>query len=171
MALSRTIAHEFGGDLSFDTSADGTVFKFRIPCVAQSFAAKQKPSGVYKKYAFNKRVLIVDDEVGILNVLKGLLEDYDCKVTVTPDAHTALSLVENDQYDYVITDMKMPTMDGLELIQRINSLNSTHTPKIVAMSGGVSNYYEQLVKQSKIVAFVSKPFSEQKFVEIFSESA
>ena len=67
--------------------------------------------------------------------------------------------------------MKMPTMDGLELIQRINSLNSTHTPKIVAMSGGVSNNYEQLVKQSKIVAFVSKPFSEQKFVEIFSESA
>ena len=81
-----------------------------------------------------------------------------CQVTTTNLPEEALRLVKENDYDYLVTDMKMPVMDGLELIRSVSSLQLSKPPEIIAISGGVSNDYEQLVKESEILAFVSKPF-------------
>ena len=62
------------------------------------------------------RVLVVDDKDNILNLLRAILEDsYD--VTTAPDAERALSSAATGAPDVVITDIRMPGMDGLALMQ------------------------------------------------------
>ena len=65
-----------------------------------------------------ERVLVLDDEPSILEILGQYLteESYDCEVTTS--ALEALRLLEEDDYQLLITDLKMPEMHGLEVLRR-----------------------------------------------------
>ena len=64
----------------------------------------------------NGKILIVDDERAIRNSLKEILEDEQYEVEVAPDAPTALQMAEGDRFQVVLCDIKMPGMDGVELL-------------------------------------------------------
>ena len=66
--------------------------------------------------ANNAKILIVDDERAIRNSLKEILEDEDYLVETAPDGQTALQLVAGDHFQVVLCDIKMPGMDGVELL-------------------------------------------------------
>ncbi len=65
------------------------------------------------------RILIVDDELSMRDFLKILFEKEGYEVTVAPDAITALGLSDNEQFDIVITDIRMPGMNGLDLLSEL----------------------------------------------------
>lgn len=66
--------------------------------------------------ANNAKILIVDDERAIRNSLKEILEEEDYLVETAPDGPTALQLVASDHFQVVLCDIKMPGMDGVELL-------------------------------------------------------
>jgi PAS domain S-box-containing protein len=65
------------------------------------------------------RIIIVDDESEILMLLKKFLESEDFEVHCTQDGYDALALIDKMTVDIVITDIRMPGMDGMELLRRI----------------------------------------------------
>lgn len=71
----------------------------------------------------NRKILIVDDEVGIRTSLKLYLENFGFKVAESADGKDARDLLEEDEYFLVLTDITMPGMGGLELLSHIKSLN------------------------------------------------
>ena len=81
----------------------------------------------------NGKILIVDDERAIRNSLKEILEDEEYEVEVAPDASTALQLVEGDHFQAVLCDIKMPGMDGVELLTRLHE--KVPDTAIVMMTG------------------------------------
>jgi CheY-like chemotaxis protein len=62
-------------------------------------------------------VLVVDDEVGIANLLSDVLSDEGHRVLVAANGHEALKRAEEERPDLVITDFMMPVMDGAQLIK------------------------------------------------------
>ena len=65
----------------------------------------------------NRQILIVDDEMDMLQLLKRSLEpDLNCKVETALSGGQALKLLERKIFDLVLADIKMPGMDGLELL-------------------------------------------------------
>ena len=68
----------------------------------------------------NGKILIVDDERAIRNSLKEILEDEEYEVEVAPDAPTALQMVDGDHFQVVLCDIKMPGMDGVELLTQLH---------------------------------------------------
>ena len=68
----------------------------------------------------NGKILIVDDERAIRNSLKEILEDEEYEVEAAPDAPTALQMVEGDHFQVVLCDIKMPGMDGVELLTQLH---------------------------------------------------
>ena len=64
-------------------------------------------------------VLIVDDEKNYLVVLSAFLSGEGYETLTADSAQQALEIVETSDLDLVLTDMKMPTMDGIELLKRI----------------------------------------------------
>lgn len=64
------------------------------------------------------RILVVDDEARMADLIKRELEDHDHTVATSGDGPAALELMEKNAFDLVITDLRMPGMDGLELLQQ-----------------------------------------------------
>lgn len=66
-----------------------------------------------------EKILVVDDEKGMREMLKAFFEEEGYIVDVSPNGNKALELIERSSYDLVITDMVMPQMDGIKLMKKM----------------------------------------------------
>jgi DNA-binding NtrC family response regulator len=113
-----------------------------------------------------KTILIVDDNPNMSSLLVEMLEVFHYDAVRAADGHEALSRIENDDIAMVITDMRMPRMSGLELLQNIKERN----PKlpVVLISGySVDEVGSDIVK-SKADGFLNKPFMMSDIEKLLS---
>lgn len=104
-----------------------------------------------------RQILIVDDEMDMLQLLKRSLEpDLNCKVETALSGEQALQLLERKIFDLVLADIKMPGMDGLELLELIKRENPDLTVVMMTGHGDI----DMAVKAMKSGAydFITKPF-------------
>ena len=96
-------------------------------------------------YVSKGRILIVDDEANARNALAELMDDAGYSVSTAADGRTALLQMEQVDPDVVLTDLKMPGMDGLTLIERGRPM-SPHTTFIVMTAFGTIDTAVQAIK-------------------------
>lgn len=111
----------------------------------------------------DRSVLIVDDEPDMLLLLKRTLApDLKCRVETAGSGKEAMGLLSKDRFDLVLADIKMPEMDGLELLELIK--RSLPDMTVVMMTGHGS--IETAVEAMKIGAydFITKPFDHDALV-------
>jgi len=101
------------------------------------------------------KILIVDDDKGIRNTLRDILEFEKYKVDESPDGLDCLVKIKQNKYDVIIMDIKMPKMDGMEAIDRIQVL-SPDTPVIMISGHGNIDTAVEAVKKGAF-DFISKP--------------
>lgn len=101
------------------------------------------------------KILVIDDEKTIRGTLKDILEFEKHKVTLAENGKAGLEEIENGEFDLIFSDIKMPEMDGIELLTKIKEMD-IETP--VVMISGHGNI-ETAVECIKIGAFdfVEKP--------------
>ena len=112
------------------------------------------------------RILYVEDDIDVRNVTCGMLDELFNFIDVATNGKEGWEKYQSSSYDLVITDIKMPVMDGMEMINRIKSINSEQ--KIVVLSGydepdNLLNFINQGISN-----FLLKPFGPQKLFEILS---
>jgi two-component system response regulator AtoC len=113
------------------------------------------------------RILIVDDDDAIRGTLYDLLSDrYECHTASR--AEEALQYLEVEKYDAVLTDIAMPGLTGIELLQRVQQGNSG-TPVILISGKGSEQDNEPLIRMGAF-AYVTKPFSLDQ-IELLVERA
>ncbi|MCS6930395.1 MAG: sigma-54 dependent transcriptional regulator [Saprospiraceae bacterium] len=101
------------------------------------------------------KILIVDDEVPIRRTLREILEFEGYEVEEAADGQEGVSKVQNQKYDVVIMDIKMPKMDGIEALERIMMI-SPETPVIMVSGHGTIDTAVEAVKKGAF-DFISKP--------------
>ena len=79
-------------------------------------------------------LLVVDDEPYYCEIAKDWFEREGCRVLTAEDGIAALKLLEDEKVNAIITDIRMPRMDGVELIRRLKASGS-YTPTAVALTG------------------------------------
>lgn len=86
-----------------------------------------------------KKVLLVDDHEMIREALSSFLEEYDyLEVTAhASNGREALYLLENNQYDLIITDINMPEIDGIDFISKVKTLNPDQKILVLTMMNNV----------------------------------
>ena len=103
------------------------------------------------------KILIIEDEEPIRRVLVRILADEDSSFEIheASDGKKGLDLIKNDSYDLVLCDIKMPKVDGIELLQRTRKTNSTIPFIMLTGHGNI----ETAVESMKLGAydFISKP--------------
>lgn len=108
------------------------------------------------------RILILDDEKNYLLVLEALLSDAGYDVTPINDPEMAVSYLEEAEVDVVITDMKMPKMSGLDVLQQIKRSSPSIPVLIMTAFGSI----ESAVEVMKYGAFdyITKPFANDELL-------
>ena len=110
-----------------------------------------------------RSILIVDDEPDMLGLLKRSLEpDLGCRVHTAVSAEEALKRLAEDAFDLVLADIKMPGMDGLELLQIIKRKNPDQTVVMMTAFGEIDTAVGAI--RSGAYDFITKPFEHDALV-------
>jgi DNA-binding NtrC family response regulator len=105
----------------------------------------------------NRSILVVDDEKDMLLLLKRSLEpDLKCHVTTASSAEEALKIYNENYFDLVLMDIKMPGMDGLELLEIIKRNSYDQTVIMMTAFGSIDSAVEAM--KSGAYDFITKPF-------------
>jgi two-component system, cell cycle response regulator len=125
-----------------------------------------------KKHDYNKEtILVVDDEPEVGNVVKGILMRLGFKTEYIEDSNTALELIRDGNYSFLITDINMPYLNGIDLIK----MASKEKPdiSIIAMTGYDKDYTYMDVINAGATDFIVKPFNideiEAKISRVLTE--
>ncbi|MEZ4872052.1 MAG: response regulator [Bdellovibrionales bacterium] len=115
------------------------------------------------------RVLLVDDEEIIRDVLREILEEIGLVVEEAGDGLEALDILENapTRFQLVISDMKMPKMSGPKFLEQIRENPKLKHIKFIFITGGINYDFEneQDPIMKSVDAVFNKPFEEDKIEE------
>ena len=104
-----------------------------------------------------QKILIIDDEMDMLMLLRMIIEDNtEHRVETTNSPSEGLKLFKDKEIDLVITDLKMPGMDGLELFAELKELKP-EVPVIIITAYGSSEVAASALKKG-VKDFIAKPF-------------
>jgi two-component system response regulator AtoC len=108
------------------------------------------------------RILVVDDEESMRDVLKKMLSAEGYKVSLAENGKKALALLEKERFDHILCDIRMPGMGGLELLREITGRKIPGTAIMMSAFGTV----ETAVEAMKLGAYdyISKPFMSDEIL-------
>jgi two-component system cell cycle response regulator CpdR len=102
------------------------------------------------------RVLIVEDHTPTRLAMGRLIRDAGADVVTARDGEEGLGYLLTQRFDVLLTDLRMPVMDGVELVNQCMKLPETHRPaRVIAISGE----YDAGVLHGQPVQFMAKPFN------------
>ncbi|MDM8554873.1 sigma-54 dependent transcriptional regulator [Desulfococcaceae bacterium HSG7] len=105
-------------------------------------------------------ILIVDDEKNYPLVLSAVLEEEGYETLTANSGHEALEILKNSDVDLVLTDMKMPVMDGVELLERIKAREPDLPVIMMTAHGTVERAVEAIQKGA--YNYILKPFDNER---------
>src|SRR6266481_3333416 len=113
-------------------------------------------------------ILIVDDESGIRDSLRGVLEDDGYKTAQAENGESCLDLLEKQAFDVVLLDVWLPGIDGLDTLQKIRALDNP--PEVIMISG--HGTIETAVRATKLGAydFLEKPLSLDRTLSLIKHA-
>lgn len=110
------------------------------------------------------RILVIDDECTIAMVLKLILEHEGYEAVTVHDGGAALVYLEkNPPPDLVITDLKLPVVDGRTVVEHMYSNPNLREIPVIIISGSIPSQ-ENLPRQESFSAFLEKPFDLDELV-------
>jgi adenylate cyclase len=109
-------------------------------------------------------VLIVDDDAGVLESLELLLGD-DCEVVTSDSSVRALELATRLHFDVVVTDFRMPELNGAEFAAAIKS-RIKPAPYMLMLTGTPQEVTQSLPGASELVMVLAKPFDPERMLRM-----
>lgn len=109
-----------------------------------------------------KTILIIDDEIGLRNLLKFRLISFGYDVIIAEDGYSGMDLAKEKMPDLIILDIMMPYLNGIEVCKRLKSDYKTRDIPVVFLS--VLAQKEDLEAAKKVGGefFITKPYDPQK---------
>ena len=101
------------------------------------------------------RILVIDDERSIRNTLKDILEFEKYRVELAEDGFIALELLKTNDFDVILCDIKMPGMDGIEVLQKIEEIKPDIPVIMISGHGNIDTAVESIKKGA--FDYIEKP--------------
>ncbi|MBF0367778.1 MAG: response regulator [Oligoflexia bacterium] len=149
LSIASTIVQSMKGSISVTSSGNvGSTFTLTFPNASDKAQTTTTTTRIttsnivieqdqQEVCSVSGKVLVVDDEVDVQGILQDILEQFKFAVETTSDPHDALRKLKSSNYDYVITDMKMPEMSGQELILEAKKLPHLSKTRYIIITGDI----------------------------------
>jgi len=109
-----------------------------------------------------KKILVIDDEEELLNMIKLRLEANHYKVVTADNGVAGLEQWKNEQPDLIILDVLMPEMDGYTFIQEAKARKDLNSASIIVLTA--KNQMEDIFKIEGIKDYILKPFDDENLL-------
>jgi len=156
LSMVHGIVRTHGGNILVNSElGKGTIFQVFFPCIERK--PERKTEITFEIPRGNERILFVDDEKAMVDVIQPIIERLGYKVTARTSSIEALEAfrANPDRFDLVITDFIMLNMTGMELAKKLLELRSDIP--IILCTGYSEHINEAKAKRSGIRAFLMKP--------------
>ncbi len=110
-----------------------------------------------------RRILVVDDDPGVLGLVCAVLELLDVDVETCADPLTALARFDEARHDVVISDDRMPKMSGREMLARVRG-SRPETPTILITGYGSPAALDDAYERTGVFRFVNKPWNNRELL-------
>lgn len=167
LSISYGIVREHGGEIQIQSQAGrGTQVRIELPAEESDAVGSPAQSGEARKI-FPKKVLVVDDEPEIVSIMQTAFTRNGSTVDSAASIEEALALATKNEYDFVITDVKMPRGSGIDLYKQLCAVKPSYRGRIVFLTGDTNNPSTMQFFEEEGAVYFSKPLDFQameKFV-------
>lgn len=174
LSLVHSFVIEMGGAIDFEsTLAKGTCFttEFKVNESEQKQTFESVSAEEQQKYL--PKVLIAEDEEAIRDYLEIILENFGYEVSAFENGQKAFEEFQNNphKYDIILSDIKMPYMDGETFLKSVRNHKGATQPKFVLLTGGVNiNFDDSTNEVNKLIdGWLMKPFEEEELISIITK--
>lgn len=169
LSICKKIISILGGSLNLKSEfGEGSTFKIMLPLLFDNSENKvaeviRQPASVnIKKQTF----VVIDDDINLLNLTSGVLRQEKHTVLSFDRAAKALEAISATNFDFIITDIQMPEMDGFMFIEKLkNSNNTTFTNQPVIALTGRTDLDFSVYTKAGFTTVIKKPYSPKVLLE------
>ena len=115
-----------------------------------------------------KRILVIDDEALVIESLKKLLKKKGYDVSIAKNGLEAMQRVEEGDFDLIVSDIRMPDMNGIEIIKKIREYlkrNGKGSVPEILITGYASKENLEEAKKLNVADYIYKPFNIKDFLD------
>ena len=172
LSVSRSIIDDHQGSMSAESIlGEGTTIHVDLPLIEEQRPAKDpgketKPADTPPKPL---RLLVVDDESILVELLTEFLRMSGHTVDDARNGQAALALATANEYDVILTDLKMPGLDGQTLYERVRKLKPHMAHRFIFSTGDLANPKTQTFFQTAGCPYLSKPFRLEAVLKLLDQ--
>jgi signal transduction histidine kinase len=170
LSLCYGIIKEHGGSITVRSKpGEGAAFVIELPLATGEGATDEKASAAPghpqspAREGLGKKVLVIDDEEAILEMVRETLSASGYEVDVVRDGESGLNRLQKTPYDLTLCDWKMPGLNGQQVYERLHASNPVLSDRMIFMTGDVINDKTQKFLEEQKKLCLPKPFSLIEF--------
>ena len=165
LSLVNSIVGDLGGSVrAYSRLGAGAEFIVEFP--ATSDAEQPAQPAASHAAAGALRILVVEDEPTIQRLLERMLERRGHQVTLASDGGAALRLLESNEYDVILSDLRMPGLSGEDLLRRLRERDDDAVRRLVFMTGDAVSETSARIVEDAGVPVLLKPFTGEQVAAV-----
>ncbi|MEP6635269.1 MAG: PAS domain S-box protein [Acidobacteriota bacterium] len=171
LALVQELVQLHNGSVSVYSEGAGTGARFvvKLPLSRATNKTNTEGSKIEPEVLSQMRILVVDDSVDTVDMLRHLFEMDGATVRTAGGGAEALEIAEQEKFDVILSDISMPGMDGFELLRRLRTLPHGKDVPVLALTGFGRVEDVERAKAEGFFSHVTKPVDVGAIIEILQK--
>jgi PAS domain S-box-containing protein len=171
LAICRDIVFAHGGRISaHESPRGGAMFRVRLP-LSRGVAAAAQPLPAVPSALPSHRILVVDDEAEIAHLLREILELAGHRVDIAESGEAALARIAQDEYEIILSDIRMAGMDGTKLYDVLRSRHPELVGRLAFVTGDTLSPNVGAFLRRSGLPYLAKPFHPRQVTELVAQLA
>jgi PAS domain S-box-containing protein len=170
LSLVHNLVAEHGGEVRVESRPGaGATFRVDLPATARAVAPPREAGEAPPSAP--RRILVVDDETSVRRVIARSLARRGHRVDEAAEGGEALGLVDaargaGDSYDLIISDLRMPGLDGMQLLARLRQQDETMAERLVFLTGDTADEACMRIRSEARIPVLTKPIDMTELARV-----
>jgi len=172
LSICYGVIQEHDGRIWVESQVNkGATFIIELPLYSEPVVPEVTSTMVEEPKVWPQKILVVDDEHAVATLVQRLLERDGHTVEITHDGTSALKKLSRKRYDLIISDVRMPGLDGRHLFARLKQQDPELLKRVIFFTGDTANAETQAFLKESGSRFVTKPLRSEELMSVVREVA
>ena len=168
LSICHNLVQRYGGEITVQSSMEGTSFRVLLPPTTRALPSTEAAGNSgHAPIPSSRRVLVVDDEPEIAQLLKEMLFDFD--VCIAENGQAAIDRWTSEDFDIMVCDLMMPKVSGMDVYQAFQNAAPGEEQQILFITGGAFTPATRAFLESLEKPCLQKPFSPHELRQMVIE--